>query len=54
MRKLFQSPSLSEFGFSLLTVFLALIVGGLATVSAPEAALPVPPLVELTGPELFV
>jgi hypothetical protein len=31
-----------------------LIVGGLATVSAPEAALPVPPLVELTGPELFV
>ena len=30
MRKLFQSPSLSEFGFSLLTVFLALIVGGLA------------------------
>jgi hypothetical protein len=31
-----------------------LIVGGLATVSAAEAALPVPPLVELTGPELFV
>jgi ABC-type uncharacterized transport system permease subunit len=30
MKKLFQSPSLSEFGFSLLTVFLALIVGGLA------------------------
>jgi simple sugar transport system permease protein len=30
VRKLFQSPSLSEFGFSLLTVFLALIVGGLA------------------------
>ncbi|MDP9256515.1 MAG: ABC transporter permease [Actinomycetota bacterium] len=30
MKKLFQSPSLSEFGISLLTVFLALIVGGLA------------------------
>ena len=30
MKKLLQSPSLSEFGFSLLTVFLALIVGGLA------------------------
>ena len=31
-----------------------LIVGGLATVRVPEAALPVPPLVEVTGPELFV
>ena len=30
MKKLLQTPSLSEFGFSLLTVFLALIVGGLA------------------------
>jgi ABC-type uncharacterized transport system permease subunit len=30
VKKLLQSPSLSEFGFSLLTVFLALIVGGLA------------------------
>jgi general nucleoside transport system permease protein len=30
MRKILKSPSLSEFGFSLLTVFLALIVGGLA------------------------
>ena len=30
IRRLWKSPSLSEFGFSLLTVFLALIVGGLA------------------------
>jgi general nucleoside transport system permease protein len=30
VKKLLQTPSLSEFGFSLLTVFLALIVGGLA------------------------
>jgi ABC-type uncharacterized transport system permease subunit len=30
IRQLWKSPSLSELGFSLLTVFLALIVGGLA------------------------
>ena len=30
IRSLTKSPSLGEFGFSLLTVFLALIVGGLA------------------------